>query len=104
MASRSTGRSTRPFRRMRQQTLDASDVCIVCGHRGSDSVDHIVPIDVRPDLAEEPSNLGPCHNEPCPTCSRRCNNDKGTRSLSEVTALITSRDWFADSVRAGHGE
>jgi 5-methylcytosine-specific restriction endonuclease McrA len=102
--SRSTGRSTRPFRRMRQQTLAESDICIVCGHRASDSVDHIVPIAIAPELAEDPANLGPCHNEPCPTCARRCNNEKGIRSLSEVTALVTTRDWFSEPIKACHRE
>lgn len=100
--SRHTGRSTRTFRRMRDNTIAASDICIVCGHRGADSADHIIPIDIAPHLAEDPDNLGPCHHEPCPTCSRRCNRDKGTRTLGEVTALVTSRDWFSDSVLGDH--
>lgn len=101
MSSRSTGRSTRTFRRMRSDILSDSDICIICGHRGADSVDHIVPIDTAPELAEDPDNMGPAHHEPCPTCGRRCNRDKGTRPLEEVTNLVTSRDWFTESVQAG---
>jgi 5-methylcytosine-specific restriction endonuclease McrA len=100
MVSKSTGRSTRPARRNRAEILAESDVCIICGHRGADSVDHIIPMDLRPDLAEDKDNLGPAHHEPCPTCARRCNNEKGVRPLSEVTGLVTSRDWFRESVRS----
>lgn len=99
MVSKSTGRSTRPARRNRDEVLAESDVCIICGHRAADSVDHIIPIFLRPDLAEDKDNLGPAHHEPCPTCARRCNNEKGTRPLAEVTGLVTSRDWFTESVR-----
>jgi 5-methylcytosine-specific restriction endonuclease McrA len=98
-AERMVNRSSRPVRRARAEVLAESDVCVICGHRGSDSVDHIIPLSIRPDLADDKDNLGPAHHEPCPTCAQRCNNLKGTRPLSEVTALVTSRDWFTQSVR-----
>lgn len=87
------------MRRARADVLAESDVCIICGHRGADSVDHIIPVQLRPDLIADRDNLGPAHHEPCPTCARRCNNEKGTRSLSEVATFVTSRDWFTESVR-----
>lgn len=93
-------RASRPARRARSEVLNDSDVCIICGHRGSDSVDHIIPLELRPDLLADKDNLGPAHHEPCPTCAQRCNNLKGTRPLSEVTNLVTSRDWFTQSVRS----
>ena len=97
--SNAAGRSSRPFRRMRRGILGASDVCVVCGHGGADSVDHVEPIADRPDLAEDPSNLAPCHHEPCPTCGQRCNNVKGTKALADVVVINTSRDWFVDPLR-----
>jgi hypothetical protein len=75
-------------------------VCIICGHRGADSTDHIIPVQLRPDLVNDRDNQGPAHHEPCPTCARRCNAEKGVRPLSEVTGLVTSRDWFTESVRS----
>lgn len=101
VASRSTGRSTRPFRRARAQVLSDSDICCICGHPGSDSVDHTIPRSVSLELAEDADNLRPAHHEPCPTCGQRCNRVRGTRPLSEVVRLETSRDWFAQSVQEG---
>lgn len=103
MVSRSTGRSTRPFRRARAQVLDASDVCVLCGHPGADSVDHTIPRSVNLDLAEDIDNLQPAHHEPCPTCGQRCNRLRGTRPLAEVVRLETSRDWFAEPLTGGRG-
>lgn len=93
-------RASRPARRARSEVLGDSDVCIICGHRGSDSVDHIIPVQLRPDLVADKDNMGPAHHEPCPTCAQRCNNLKGTRPLAAVTGLVTSRDWFTESVRS----
>lgn len=94
MATKRSDRTGRPARRARANTLAESRHCIVCGHDDSDSVDHIVPLDRggSPDA----ENLGPCHHEPCPTCHRRCNRDKGTHLLSELAEQTrTSVDWFA---------
>lgn len=92
MASRSTGRSTRPFRRIRALVLATSTVCGICGHDGSDSVDHVVPRSVDLSIAEEITNLQPAHYRPCPVCSRRCNSERGARPLASVL-LKTSRQW-----------
>lgn len=102
MVSRATGRSTRTFRRARGAVLAQSDGCVVCGHGGSDSVDHVIPLSERPDLADDPENLAPCHHEPCPTCGQRCNNLKGTKALADVVVINASRDWFADPLVMGH--
>jgi 5-methylcytosine-specific restriction endonuclease McrA len=81
---------------MRRGVLGADDVCIVCGHGGADSVDHVIPKSVAPELAEDPGNLAPCHHEPCPVCGQRCNNVKGTKDLADVVVVNASRDWFTD--------
>jgi 5-methylcytosine-specific restriction endonuclease McrA len=72
--------------------LAASTVCSICGHDGSDSVDHVIPLSVSNDGSIE--NQAPAHHLPCPTCGRRCNREKGVRMPAEVrTPLRTSRDW-----------
>jgi 5-methylcytosine-specific restriction endonuclease McrA len=83
------------FRQMRARLLAASDVCIMCGHAGADAADHIVPV-ARGGARRDPDNLAPIHGvNGCPTCGRKCNNDKGDKLLSEVKRLVTSVDWYA---------
>ena len=93
--SEATGRSTRTFRRLRAQVLAESDICVVCGHGGSDAVDHLTARSVDPSMAEDVDNLAPIHgNDGCPTCKRQCNREKGAGPLADVVRLKTSRDWF----------
>lgn len=94
IVSRAKGRCTRKFRDMRAKILATSTICAYCGHDGSDSVDHVEPKHLRPDLAEVEENLVPAHNFPCPTCGQRCNRVKGTKSLTDATFLRTSQNWF----------
>lgn len=83
------------YRKVRARILAASDVCIMCGHANADAVDHIVPV-ARGGPRKDPGNLAPIHGVTgCPTCGRKCNNDKGDKLLSEVTRLVTSVDWYA---------
>lgn len=83
------------YRKLRAQVLLASDVCIMCGHGGADSVDHVVPV-ARGGARKDPGNLAPIHGViGCSTCGRKCNNDKGDKLLSEVKYLVTSVDWYA---------
>lgn len=82
------------FRKVRARILAESDVCIVCGHRAADAVDHIHPVS-KGGAKLDPDNLAPIHGvHGCPSCGRKCNNEKGARPLSQVTALVTSRDWY----------
>lgn len=83
------------YRKMRARILAESDTCIVCGHPGSDAVDHIVPVS-KGGAHRDPDNLAPIHGVGgCPTCLRSCNNEKGAKPLAQVTRLVTSRDWYA---------
>lgn len=94
--SASKGRSTRRWRKIRAATLADSTICIVCGHSGADTADHIQARSTHPELAETRSNTAPIHGvDGCPTCLRKCNNEKGARPLADVVQLDTSRDWFA---------
>ncbi len=83
------------YRKLRARILAESDVCIVCGHQAADAVDHIIPV-AQGGERKDPDNLAPIHGVAgCPTCLRKCNNEKGSKSLTEVTRLVTSVDWFA---------
>ena len=89
------------FRQMRARLLAHSDVCIMCGHSGSQAADHVIPV-ARGGARLDPDNLAPIHGtDGCPTCGRKCNNDKGDKLLSEVKRLITSVDWYAGPDAAG---
>ncbi len=89
------------YRQLRARILAASDVCIMCGHGGSDAVDHVHPV-ARGGARLDPGNLAPIHGTAgCPICGRKCNNDKGDRLLSEVKRLVTSIDWYAGPDAAG---
>ena len=92
----SRGRSGRPWQRLRTRVLSTSGVCILCGHDGSQDVDHIIPRSVAPELAEDITNLGPIHGvDGCPSCLRKCNQEKRDRPLDQALVLKTSRDWYA---------
>lgn len=83
------------YRKARARVLAESDTCILCGHPGADAVDHLVPV-ARGGARTDPDNLAPIHGvNGCPTCGRKCNNEKGDRPLAQVTRLATSRDWYA---------
>ncbi|MFF5759667.1 HNH endonuclease [Streptomyces longwoodensis] len=83
------------YRKLRAQVLAASDVCIVCGHRHANAVDHVIPVS-KGGARLDPDNLAPIHGvDGCPVCLRKCNSEKGDRPLNEVLYLNTSVDWFA---------
>ncbi|HCA86364.1 MAG TPA: HNH endonuclease [Streptomyces sp.] len=83
------------YRKTRARVLADSDVCIVCGHAQADAVDHIVSR-ARGGHPTDPDNLAPIHGVTgCPTCGRKCNNEKSDKPLTQVTRLKTSRDWYA---------
>jgi hypothetical protein len=87
--------STRRWRTLRADTLDQSDICMLCGHPGSQQGGHRQPRATHPHLALDPTNVGPIHgHEGCPTCGRKCNQEQGAKSLDQMVDLNTSRDWF----------
>jgi 5-methylcytosine-specific restriction endonuclease McrA len=85
MTSTTHGRTSRSFRRMRSRILEQSDVCWLCGQPGADTVDHIVPLSVAPDLGEVAGNMAPAH--------RSCNSRKGAQLASLARPLRASRRW-----------
>lgn len=58
------GRAGRPWRRLRAQVLQRDPACRIRGPKCkgySTTVDHIIPLSLRPDLAHDPNNLrGAC--------------------------------------------
>lgn len=108
MAAKYAGRGTSRFRRTRRGILEASDICVWCGHDGARAVNHDTPLSVDRSLAEDPDNMSPIHGvEGCPVCpwrwsrklrrlaARVCNSELGTRPLHEALTqrAAGSRDW-----------
>jgi 5-methylcytosine-specific restriction endonuclease McrA len=85
MPSPSDGRQSRAWRKIKAEVLAASRVCWLCGHDGADTVDHVVPLSLRPDLAHDRNNLRPAH--------RSCNSRKGAKLPDQVVRVPTSRRW-----------
>ena len=85
------GRSGRPWRRIRAQLLATTDVCWLCGHHGSQSIDHVIPLS-KGGHPTSLDNLRPAHGvEGCPTCGRKCNSARGNRM--PTPASNPSRNW-----------
>lgn len=100
---RSKGRTGRPYLRMRQRVLRASQVCAACGEAidlsirwpdpMSPSVDHIIPVSQLPagsPLLTAVSNGRPMH--------LGCNARRGDGTRNKPTTRYshpTSRNWYA---------
>lgn len=80
--ARSKGRTGRPWRRVRQQILAASDVCWLCGKSGATTVDHVIPVSHGGPL-RDPANLRPAHLS--------CNTARGNRMRRPRQPM--SREW-----------
>lgn len=94
--SKSRGRSTRTFRRIRAQILAESDACAICGHGGARVAGHDIAKAVAPELAEDIDNVFPMHGagNRCPVCGRNCNGEQGTRPLAAMRSTVrTSQAW-----------
>jgi 5-methylcytosine-specific restriction endonuclease McrA len=80
------GRTSHKWKKLRLQVLAASDVCWLCSRPGADTVDHILPLALYPELAHDMSNLRPAH--------KSCNSRKGAGGVSEqVRPMPRSRRW-----------
>lgn len=89
MSSQADGHA---YRLARRAVLARDTTCHLCGHEGSDQVDHILPRSTHPEIPEEEiTNLAPVHGVTrCPTCREACNQVKGNGLW---TRPIRSRDW-----------
>jgi hypothetical protein len=109
-----SGTGNAAYRRNRLLVLANSDVCGICGHRGSMTADHIIPPARWPrDLTgrllpglDDVTNLRPAHGtlgagrgrtNPCPTCGRLCNQSRGNRAARRPQ----SQDWFPRGIPRG---
>ncbi len=82
--SRSRHRVGRPYRRARAQMFAIyGHTCHLCGHGGAGEADHLTPISADADQPIDPHAMRPAHgaNSPCPTCGRKCNTERGARSV-----------------------
>ncbi|MFJ8221416.1 HNH endonuclease [Streptomyces griseus] len=89
----SNPRNGRPYRRLVAAVKALGDPCARCGHNIdptldarhplSFTLDHIVPVSIRPDLLLEPANARSMH--------RRCNSARGNRMGPQP--LKTTRRW-----------
>ena len=74
------------------------DVCYLCGHPGSDAIDHVLPLGpVKNDPVElarrdsDPDNLRPAHHDVrCETCGERCNRAKAARIIAPIIRRSSS--------------
>ncbi len=91
-------RGGRPNARAKQKMHELYGyVCHLCGHDGAGESDHLIPVSVWPDQPVTAELRRPAHgvNYPCPTCGRRCNQERGAKPLSAIAdrRLKTSRAW-----------
>lgn len=77
--------NTRAIRSRNRRILAASDVCHLCGHRGADAVDHLVPVALAPERENDLTNLAPAHHfDPCPVCGIKCNRVKSDKLVAPI--------------------
>lgn len=75
--------TTRKMAGLRDARLRVDDTCHICGHPGSDVLDHITP--KARGGTDDPTNLAPAHhNNECPTCGHRCNREKGAKHHAPI--------------------
>lgn len=74
-----------------RRILAVSDVCHICGHPGSDAVDHVKALSLALDDAEatrldtDPANLRPAHHDvKCATCGEQCNRKKAAKAWAPI--------------------
>jgi 5-methylcytosine-specific restriction endonuclease McrA len=97
MSAANHGRHGRPWRRIRALILKRDPYCTIrgpkCKHY-STTVDHIIPLSVRPDLAHEMTNLrgacGPCNY---------AGGARITNARARAARPPAPRDWFGESSR-----
>lgn len=77
-------------KRNRRLFAEKGDVCHICGHPGSDAIDHVTPL-AKGGSDDDESNLMPAHHDvACETCGERCNRAKGTRLLAPIIRRSSS--------------
>lgn len=76
-------RNTTVRDRHRAIVLGASDICWLCGHAGSDAVDHKIPL--ARGGTDTLDNKAPAHHDvPCPECGEKCNRRKSDKLIAPI--------------------
>jgi len=84
---------SRRYRTALREVQATGPICWLCGHPGSDSLDHVLSASLFPDLRADPSNWRPAHGvRGCPTCGVKCQQVKGNK-LTMPTQTRRSRAW-----------
>lgn len=89
---RSRHRTGRPYRRAREQMFAIyGHTCHLCGHDGAHTADHLTPVSLDPEQPISPHDMRPAHGtrggqppNPCPTCGRLCNQERGAGPVDAV--------------------
>lgn len=95
MVAKHAGRGTRRQRRNTANLRKRKDPCWLCGQPidydlvspdpAAFEPDHIYPVSLYPERAEDPANLAASHV--------RCNRRRGNRSAVVGQLGVTSREW-----------
>jgi hypothetical protein len=88
--------NTRAQQAENKRILAASDVCWLCGHPGSDAVDHktalataTTPEEYR--RLDQAWNKAPSHHfAPCPECGIKCNRVKADKVMAPIVRRSSS--------------
>jgi 5-methylcytosine-specific restriction endonuclease McrA len=84
---------SRRYRKALAEVQATGPACWMCGHSGSDSLDHRIPASLAPELRADPANWWPCHGvKGCSTCGQRCNQARGN-NLAPPKQSPRSRRW-----------
>lgn len=71
------------WERRRAAIFADSRICHICGHDGSDAIDHVVPLDRGG--TNHITNLKPAHHTlPCETCGKKCNRLKSNKEFAPI--------------------
>lgn len=82
---------TRAQRAANKRILRGSDICHICGHPGSDAVDHVDPL--ARGGGDGAANKRPAHHfDPCPTCGIKCNRVKSDKPFAPVIRRSSALD------------
>jgi hypothetical protein len=67
--------------------------CWICSHGGARTVDHVLPVTERPDLALVLTNCRPAHGgrNRCAQCGQCCNQLKAGMSVDRARRIIAER-------------
>lgn len=89
---RSPHRTGSRYRRARAEMFATyGTVCVHCGHGDATDADHMVPISVDPAQPVEADGMRPSHGvDGCPTCGRKCNQERGSNPAPLFRPAI---DW-----------